>query len=66
MLHFFDIELEMITSRRITALAVGLVTAAFSPVRGTVFNVTVGGPGVLRYDPPFIVCILAYHGSYSY
>lgn len=56
----------MITSRRITALAVGLVTAAFSPVRGTVFNVTVGGPGVLRYDPPFIVCILAYHGSYSY
>ena len=36
MLHFFDIELEMITSRRITALAVGLVTAAFSPVRGTV------------------------------
>ncbi|PAV23312.1 hypothetical protein PNOK_0038000 [Pyrrhoderma noxium] len=44
----------MIPSRRITALAVGLVTAAFSPVRGTVFNVTVGGPGVLRYDPPFI------------
>lgn len=37
--------------------AFALVSLAAMPVRGTVFNVTVGGTGVLRYDPEFVVSL---------
>ncbi|EJD06125.1 uncharacterized protein FOMMEDRAFT_18308 [Fomitiporia mediterranea MF3/22] len=31
-----------------------LASLAAIPARGAVFNVTVGGPGILRYDPEFV------------
>jgi hypothetical protein len=44
---------------RLAALA--LLTSAAIPSRGAQWNVTVGGPGILKYDPETVVrgiCIL--------
>ena len=38
-----------------TTAALALASLAAIPARGAVWNVTVGGPGILRYDPQFVV-----------
>ena len=46
-------------SRYLTAttatLALISLAAIPAPARGAVFEVGVGGPGILAYDPPFVV-----------
>ena len=46
--------MKFFTSAAVAGVA--LLSLAAIPARGAVHQVTVGGTGILKYDPEFVVC----------